>query len=266
MLILTTSTATSTKRYYPIQVMDKTPETILPYGEGERKRNQVRSMFDAIAGKYDFLNRFMSLNQDKRWRRIAIRSLKEDRPHQLLDIATGTGDFALEAWKGLHPISIVGADLSEGMMKVAEEKVRKAGLSEHIRFEVQDCTALTFADESFDAVTIAFGVRNFEDMAGGIREMHRVLRPGGRMIILELSRPEHFPMKQLFTLYSTLVLPLAGKLFSKDNLAYEYLPASIKVVPQSKEMTDLILAQGFTKAFYRTFTGGVCSMYTGIKA
>lgn len=245
--------------------MEKTPEKILPYGEGDRKRNQVKSMFDTIADKYDFLNHFMSFQQDKRWRRIAIQSLKADAPKTLLDIATGTGDFAIEAWKGLKPDLIVGADLSEGMMRVAEEKVAKAGISEHFRFEYQDCTALTFKDNSFDAVTIAFGVRNFENIAQGIGEMFRVLKPGGKMVIIELSRPETFPMKQLFQLYSVTVLPLAGKLFSKDDMAYEYLPASIKVVPQSGEMVNIIKKQGFVGASYRSFTFGVCTMYTGVK-
>jgi len=245
--------------------MDKTPEKIMPYGEGERKRNQVKSMFDTIADKYDFLNHFMSFQQDKRWRRKAILSLKADAPKTLLDIATGTGDFALEAWKWLKPDLIVGADLSEGMMRVAEEKVRKAGLEKHFHFEYQDCTALTFKDNTFDAVTIAFGVRNFEDIGKGISEMFRVLKPGGKMVIIELSRPEKFPMKQFFNLYAVTVLPLAGKLFSKDDMAYEYLPASIKVVPQSGEMVDIIKKQGFVKAEYKHFTFGVCTMYTGIK-
>jgi len=245
--------------------MEKTPEKILPYGEGERKRNQVKSMFDTIADKYDFLNHFMSFQQDKRWRRIAIQSLKADAPKTLLDIATGTGDFAIEAWKILKPELIVGADLSEGMMRVAEEKVKKAGIEAHFRFEYQDCTALTYKDDTFDAVTVAFGVRNFENIAKGIAEMYRVLKPGGKMVIIELSRPSSFPMKQLFQLYSVTVLPLAGKLFSKDDMAYEYLPASIKVVPQSEEMVDIIKNQRFVQATYRNFTFGVCTMYSGVK-
>jgi len=245
--------------------MEKTPETILPYGDGDRKRNQVKSMFDTIADKYDFLNHFMSFQQDKRWRRKAILSLKADAPKIMLDIATGTGDFALEAWKWLKPELIVGADLSEGMMRVAEEKVKKAGIENHFRFEYQDCTALTYKDNTFDAVTIAFGVRNFEDIAKGISEMFRVLKPGGKMVIVELSRPEAFPMKQFFNLYAVTILPIAGKLFSKDDLAYEYLPASIKVVPQSGEMVEIIKKQGFVKAEYQHFTFGVCTMYTGIK-
>jgi demethylmenaquinone methyltransferase/2-methoxy-6-polyprenyl-1,4-benzoquinol methylase len=245
--------------------MTSTPETLLPYGDGDRKGNQVRAMFDTIADQYDFLNRFMSFRQDKRWRRKAILRLKAQAPDSLLDLATGTGDFALEAWKHLHTREIVGADLSEGMMRVAQEKVRRAGLEAHLRFEVQDCTALTFPDNRFDAITIAFGVRNFEHIAQGIHEMFRVLKPGGRVVILELSRPEHFPMKQLFELYSKTVLPLAGKCFSKDLRAYEYLPASIAVVPQSTQMVDILQQQGFVQAEYTTYTFGVCSLYTGVK-
>jgi len=245
--------------------MKNTPETILPYGDGDRKRNQVQSMFDTIAGKYDFLNHFMSFQQDRRWRKKAVLSMKADCPEKILDIATGTGDFSLEAYKYLKPKQIIGADLSVEMMKVGESKVLKAGLEKIITFEVQDCTALTFEDQTFDAVIIAFGVRNFENIALGISEMFRVLKPGGKVVILELSRPEHFPMKQLFKLYSATILPLAGKFFSKDDKAYEYLPASIKVVPQNEEMVKIMSQQGFNNAFYTPLTMGVCTMYSGIK-
>jgi len=246
-------------------MINETPETLLPYGEGERKRNQVENMFDAIADKYDFLNHFMSFQQDKSWRKKAILSLKDDAPKNMLDIATGTGDFALEAYKWLKPNHITGADLSEGMMEVGAQKVKKAGLENSIHFEVQDCTALTFEDNTFDAVTVAFGVRNFENIAKGISEMFRVLRPGGKMVIIELSRPEYFPMKQLFNIYSSVVMPAAGLLFSKDNRAYKYLPASIQVVPQGKKMVGILEEIGFEESRYTNFTFGVCSMYTGRK-
>jgi demethylmenaquinone methyltransferase / 2-methoxy-6-polyprenyl-1,4-benzoquinol methylase len=245
--------------------MDKTPETILPYENGDRKRNQVESMFDTIAGKYDFLNHFLSLQQDRIWRKKAILSLKVDSPESILDIATGTGDFALEAWKYLKSKEIIGADLSEGMMKVGEKKVKKAGLEKNIRFEMQDCTALTYGANRFDAVIIAFGVRNFENIALGISEMFRVLKPGGKVVILELSRPERFPMKHLYQLYSKTVLPLAGKLFSKDDKAYEYLPASIKVVPQNEEMVAILREQGFINASFKSYSSGICGMYSGMK-
>ena len=244
---------------------DQTPETLLPYGDGERKRNQVQNMFDAIAGQYDFLNHFMSFQQDRRWRKKAILSLKADAPKNMLDIATGTGDFAMEAYRRLKPDHITGADLSEGMMEVGAQKVKKAGLDKFIHFEVQDCTALTFGDNMFDAVTVAFGVRNFENIAKGISEMYRVLKPGGRMVIIELSRPEYFPMKQLFYIYSSIVLPTAGRLFSKDNRAYEYLPASIQVVPQGKKMVGILEEAGFEQSRYTNYTFGVCTMYTGRK-
>lgn len=246
-------------------MINETPETLLPYGDGDRKRNQMQNMFDAIANQYDFLNHFMSLHQDKRWRKKAILSLKEDAPRNMLDIATGTGDFALEAYKRLKPDHITGADLSEGMMEIGAQKVKKAGLENYIHFEVQDCTALTFEDNTFDAVTVAFGVRNFENIAKGISEMYRVLKPRGRMVIIELSRPDNFPMKQLFNLYSSIVLPTAGRLFSKDNRAYEYLPASIQVVPQGKKMVRILEETGFEQSRYTSYTFGVCSMYTGRK-
>lgn len=246
-------------------MINETPETLLPYGEGDRKRNQVENMFDAIADKYDFLNHFMSFQQDKSWRKKAILSLKNDAPKSILDIATGTGDFALEAYKRLKPDHITGADLSEGMMEVGAQKVKKAGLENFIHFEVQDCTALTFEENTFDAVTVAFGVRNFENIAKGISEMFRVLKPGGKMVIIELSRPEYFPMKQLFNLYSKVVMPAAGRLFSKDIRAYEYLPASIQVVPQGKKMVRILEEIGFNESRFTNFTFGVCSMYTGRK-
>lgn len=245
--------------------MYKTPEKLLPYGEGERKRKQVQNMFDSIADNYDFLNHFMSFQQDKGWRKKAILRMKTEAPRNMLDIATGTGDFALEAFRRLEPEHIVGADLSEGMMQIAVRKVADAGLEKQIHFEAQDCMALTFADNSFDAVTVAFGVRNFEDISKGISEMFRVLKPGGRMVILELSRPDKFPMKQLFNIYSSIVLPIVGRLFSKDIKAYEYLPASIQLVPQGKAMVKIMESRGFQQSEFTLYTFGICTMYTGIK-
>ena len=160
---------------------------------------------------------------------------------------------------------IIGADISEGMMQVGREKVAKAGLSEYISFEQQDCTALTYPDNSFDAVTAAFGVRNFENIEQGIAEMFRVLKPGGHLMILELSTPEHFPMKQLYPIYSKTIIPFIGRLFSKEKAAYSYLPESIKVVPQGKVMEELLARQGFAQAKARTFTFGICSLYTASK-
>lgn len=240
-------------------------EQILPYNNEEHKATQVKRMFDSIAGTYDRLNHTLSLGIDKIWRRKGIAFLRPFSPASILDIATGTGDLAISMYRRLKADRIVGADISEGMMEVGRRKVAEAGLSEHISFEYQDCTALTYPDNSFDAVTAAFGVRNFEDIEQGITEMYRVLKPGGHLMILELSSPEHFPMKQLYTVYSKFVIPNIGRLLSKEHTAYSYLPASIKVVPQGKVMTDLLSRVGFNQARSRTFTFGICSLYTACK-
>lgn len=245
--------------------MDESPETLLPYGNGEKKRQQVETMFDAIAPDYDFMNRLMSFRQDIHWRRKALKTLKIHAPKTVLDVATGTGDFAIDAFQLLHPSRIIGIDLSEKMMDVAREKVRASGIDGYFQFEQQDCLSLTFQDKQFDAVIAAFGVRNFEDIAKGIREMFRVLNPGGKLIILELSRPSWFPANLIFNTCSGIFIPMAGRLFSKDKKAYQYLPASIRLVPQGKAMTAVLAEAGFEQAAYRTFTFGVCSMYTGTK-
>lgn len=240
-------------------------EKVLPYNQQEEKGRQVRRMFDAIAGKYDLLNHTLSLGLDKGWRRKGIAFLKPFRPERILDIATGTGDLAISMYRALHPRHVTGADISEGMMEVARRKVAEAGLAEFISFEQQDCTALTYPDASFDAVTAAFGVRNFESIEQGIREMYRVLKPGGHLMILELSSPEFFPMKQLYRVYATTVIPFVGWLFSREREAYAYLPASVRVVPQGKVMTDLLAREGFHETKVRRFTFGICSLYTATK-
>lgn len=240
-------------------------EKILPYNNEEQKGTQVRRMFDSIAGTYDQLNHTLSFGFDKGWRRKGIAFLQPFSPQTILDIATGTGDLAISMYRTLKADHIIGADISEGMMDVGRRKVAEAGYTDHISFEQQDCMALSYPDQSFDAVTAAFGVRNFEDIEQGIAEMYRVLKPGGNLMILELSSPETFPMKQLYPIYSKTVMPFIGSLLSKESTAYSYLPASIKVVPQGKEMTDLLSRQGFTNAHARTFTFGICSLYTGTK-
>lgn len=211
------------------------------------------------------LNHTLSFGFDKGWRRKGIRFLRPYSPKQILDIATGTGDLAIAMQKQLHAETIIGADISEGMMEVGRQKVKEAGLQDHISFEYQDCTALTFADNTFDAVTAAFGVRNFEDIEKGLREMYRVTKPGGHLMILELSTPESFPLKQLYQLYSKVVIPTVGRFVSKEKAAYDYLPASIQVVPQGKVMTDLLTRVGYKEAKAHTLTFGICSLYTGTK-
>lgn len=240
-------------------------EKVLPYNQDEHKGIQVRRMFDAIAGKYDLLNHTLSFGFDKGWRRKGIDFLRPFAPKQILDIATGTGDLAIAMQRSLSADRIIGVDISEGMMQVGREKVAKAGLQSHITFEQQDCTALDFEDNSFDAVTAAFGVRNFEDIELGLSEMYRVLKPNGHLMILELSTPEHFPMKQLYSIYSKVVIPNIGRFVSNEKEAYSYLPASIKVVPQGKVMEYLLSRVGFKDAKAGTFTFGICSLYTGSK-
>lgn len=182
-----------------------------------------------------------------------------------MDVATGTGDFAILACRELQPQSLIGTDISEGMMNVAREKVRQAGLADRISFVREDCTALSFAESSFDAVTVAFGIRNFEHLDLGLHEMCRVLRPGGHLVILELSTPDRFPMKQLFFLYSKIIMPLIGKLISKDNSAYTYLPESIRAFPQGEVMQKAIRNAGFSEVHFKRLTFGICTLYVATK-
>ena len=245
--------------------MDYPQEHVMPYGQEGRKAEQVERMFDHIAPAYDRLNHLMSLGIDRRWRRRAIETLRRWQPQEILDVATGTGDFALLAYQTLQPRQLVGIDLSEGMMEVARRKASQAGLAESISFHREDCEALSFADASFDAVTVAFGVRNFEHLDKGLSEMCRVLRTGGHLVILELSTPDRFPMKQLYWLYSKLIIPLMGRSISHDNSAYTYLPASIRAFPQGEVMKDIIGRAGFSQVSFRRLTFGVCTLYVATK-
>ncbi|MGM9760087.1 MAG: bifunctional demethylmenaquinone methyltransferase/2-methoxy-6-polyprenyl-1,4-benzoquinol methylase UbiE [Parabacteroides sp.] len=240
-------------------------EKILPYNQEEQKGAQVQRMFDHIASTYDPLNHLLSLGFDKHWRQRGINYLRTFHPKQILDIATGTGDLAIAMQKQLKADTIIGADLSEGMMQVGRKKVKAAGLDAHIRFEQQDCTALTFENNQFDAVTASFGVRNFENIQQGLCEMYRVLKPGGHVMILELSTPERFPMKPLYRIYSRTMIPLMGRIVSRERKAYRYLPASIKVVPQGASMRKLLQQAGFKEVRSKTLTFGICSLYTGTK-
>ena len=240
-------------------------ESIKPYNEDEKKSVQVERMFDNIAPAYDQLNHTLSWGIDKSWRKKAINWLKPFQPQRMMDVATGTGDFAIQACRVLNPKELIGTDISEGMMNVGRQKVKAAGLQERISFAKEDCTALTFPDNRFDAITVAFGVRNFEDLDKGLREMHRVLDTNGKLVILELSEPEWFPMKQLYALYSKVVIPTLGKLLSKDRSAYTYLPQSIKAFPQGEVMREIILKAGFSEANFKRLTLGICTLYTATK-
>lgn len=240
-------------------------EHIKPYGEGEAKGKQVEQMFDSIAHSYDLLNHLLSMGIDKHWRRAAINSLKPFAPRKMLDVATGTGDFAIMSAKELRPESLLGVDLSEGMMNVAREKVKKEGLEQTISFQQEDCMQLSFPDDSFDALTVAYGIRNFEDLDHGLREMRRVLKPSGRLVIIELTSPQRFPMKQLFWLYSHVLMPLVGKIVSHDSRAYTYLPATMEAFPQGEVMSEILKKAGFTDIRFKRFTFGLSTLYTAAK-
>ena len=219
-------------------------ENIKPYNDDEKKSVQVEKMFDNIAPAYDQLNHALSWNIDKSWRRKAINWLKPFHPQRMMDVATGTGDFAIQACRILQPEELIGTDIS---------------------FAKEDCTALTFPDKRFDAITVAFGVRNFEDLDKGLREIHRVLDDNGKLVILELSEPDWFPMKQLYAIYSKVVIPTLGKLLSKDQSAYTYLPQSIKAFPQGEIMTDIIRKAGFSQVNFKRLTLGICTLYLATK-
>lgn len=240
-------------------------EKIKPYDSNAAKGEQVEKMFDSIASRYDTLNHWMSLDIDKHWRREAIRQLEPFHPQEILDIATGTGDFAIQTAKHLHPARLVGADISEGMMQIGREKVSRENLSDTITFAKEDCMNLSFPDECFDAVTAAFGIRNFADLDLGLREMHRVLRQNGHLSIVELTHPTRFPMKQLFKAYSHTILPAYGRLVSKDKRAYSYLTATIEAFPQGETMMDILKKAGFRDTSFKRMTFGICTMYLATK-
>ncbi|MDD2512416.1 MAG: bifunctional demethylmenaquinone methyltransferase/2-methoxy-6-polyprenyl-1,4-benzoquinol methylase UbiE [Proteiniphilum sp.] len=240
-------------------------EKVNPYNGEERKKEQVKKMFNEIAAKYDRLNGALSLGIDGYWRSDAIRELRRYRPRQILDIATGTGDFALLAEKILHPEKITAVDISEGMMAVGKEKVAARGLDHIISFEYQDCAALSFSDNCFDAVTISFGVRNFEDIDQSFREVLRVLKPGGVFLFLELTTPEKSPIKELYTTYTQYVMPLLSDLFHTERRAYEYLPESIAAFPQGREMMLVLKKYGFRNIRLRRYTLGIATLYMAEK-
>lgn len=234
--------------------------TVKPYGTEGSKKQEVREMFDNIAPTYDFLNHALSLNIDKIWRRKSIRTLKSLNPKKILDIATGTGDLAIEAMK-LSPDKIVGVDISEGMIKVGQQKIKARNLQNVISFMTADSEDLPFDDEHFDAITVAFGVRNFENPLKGLSEMRRVLKANGRLVVLEFMMPQSFPFKQLYQFYFRSILPLIGRIISKDFSAYQYLPDSVKQFPQREAFVKLLNEAGFKTARYKALTFGIAGLY-----
>jgi len=240
-------------------------QQVTPYSNRpDSKKQQVAEMFDNIAGKYDFLNHFLSLGIDKWWRKKAIDELVDDAPQQILDVATGTADFALAAMR-LKPTKIVGVDISKEMLAVGRKKIEKKGLTKQIELFSGDSENLGFDDNTFDAVTVAYGVRNFENLQLGLDEIGRVLKPGGKLVVLEFSRPHVFPIKQLFNFYFKNILPLLGKLVSKDQRAYTYLPESVQTFPERDEFLNLLTKAGFKNNEWKSLTFGISSIYTGVQ-
>ena len=244
--------------------MNYSQEEINPYHEGEKAR-QVEAMFDNIAPTYDKLNHRLSWNIDRGWRKKAIKQLAPHHPQKMLDIATGTGDFAILSAQMLQPKQLIGIDISEGMMNVGREKTQRLGLQDIISFRREDCLDLSFPDNTFDAVTAAFGIRNFADLDKGLAEMCRVLKKGGHISIVELTTPVSFPMKQLFWLYSHFFLPIYGRFISKDRSAYSYLTKTIEAFPQGERMKGILEKAGFAEASFRRLTFGICTMYFATK-
>ena len=238
---------------------------IKPYSNSTKgKKDQVAEMFDNIAPRYDFLNHFLSFGIDKVWRRKAIRLLVKHSPSTILDVATGTGDFAIESLK-TGAQKVIGVDISEAMLVVGRAKIKALGVDHRITLQKGDSEALEFSDNSFDAVTIAFGVRNFEYLSKGIEELFRVLKPGAIVCILEFSKPKNFPVKQLYSFYSFYILPFFGRLFSNDKSAYRYLPESVEQFPDGEEFLKVLNQCGFTQTREYRQTFGVATIYTGIK-
>jgi demethylmenaquinone methyltransferase/2-methoxy-6-polyprenyl-1,4-benzoquinol methylase len=228
------------------------------------KKNQVAGMFDDIAYRYDFLNRFLSGGIDIIWRKKLIARIKSIQPQKILDVATGTGDVAIMTWKALHPQKITGIDISEGMLEVGRKKIAKLLLNSHIELLNGDSEAINSGDETFDAVTVAFGVRNFENLEKGLSEIHRVLQPGGILAVLEFSRPTGL-IKWPYNLYMEHLAPGFGKLFSKNKAAYKYLHSSVKAFPEGETFLHILQKVGFKKTSLKRLSLGICTIYCGTK-
>jgi demethylmenaquinone methyltransferase/2-methoxy-6-polyprenyl-1,4-benzoquinol methylase len=237
----------------PIQTSDKS------------KKQQVEEMFDSISKRYDFLNHFLSLGIDKLWRRKAVNYLKKDNPKMILDVATGTADLAIECLK-LNPDKVIGVDLSEGMLSMGRKKLAASGQDAKIELRKGDSEKLLFEDSTFDACTVGFGVRNFEDLDKGLAEIYRVLKPGAKLVVLEFSKPRTFPVKQLYNLYFNTILPLWGRYISKSNSAYSYLPESVKHFPDGQDFLNHLEKVGFKQMKMQALSFGICSIYVGTKS
>ncbi len=241
-------------------------DSVMPEeGSDLSKKEQVAGMFDSIAYRYDFLNRFLSAGIDIIWRKNALKELKALDPKKILDVATGTADVAIMASKSLHPEKIIGIDISDGMLDFGRKKIEKLNLGNIIELVNGDSETINFADNSFDAVTVAFGVRNFQNLEKGLGEIKRVLRPGGKLVVLEFSKPKSVGIKQLYNVYMKVVAPGMGKLFSKNRNAYKYLDESIKKFPEGKNFTTILDTLGYRNTYCKPQSLGICSIYCGEK-
>ncbi|MGG9960254.1 bifunctional demethylmenaquinone methyltransferase/2-methoxy-6-polyprenyl-1,4-benzoquinol methylase UbiE [Ferruginibacter sp. SUN106] len=241
-------------------------DTVVPYKDGEgSKKQQVAAMFNDIAFKYDFLNRFLSAGIDMRWRKKAIQQIAGLHPKNILDVATGTADVAIMASGILKPDKITGIDISDGMLEIGRQKVEKAGLKGIIELLNGDSETINFKDNSFDAVTVAFGVRNFQHLEKGLSEILRVLKPGGKLVVLEFSKPKTPGVKSFYDLYMKVITPNVGKLFSKNRNAYKYLDESIQKFPEGKNFTQILDNLGYLNTYCKPLSLGICSIYCGTK-
>ena len=241
------------------------PEKIVkPYNTDRSKKEEVAEMFNNIAIKYDFLNHFLSLGIDHVWRYKAINELKEIKPKKILDLATGTGDFAIASLR-LNPEQVIGMDISAGMLEVGKTKMLKKNYNHIIDMRLGDSENLPFEDNYFDALTVGFGVRNYENLEKGLSEMLRVVRPGGKLVILEFSKPKKFPIKQAFKFYSKYFIPFFGKRISKDENAYAYLPESVAAFPEGQAFEDVVKKLNYKGVKSKLVSGGIATIYTGIK-
>ena len=238
---------------------------VVPYKDQKSsKKEQVATMFNNISKRYDLLNHLLSLGIDIYWRKQAIKHLKADQPQLIMDMATGTADFAIESLS-LNPQKVIGVDISEGMLEVGRKKLRKMKLDQRIELKLGDSERIPFDDNIFDAIIVAFGVRNFETLEQGLADMYRVLKPGGKVVVLEFSKPTVFPLKQLYNFYFKSILPLIGRIISKDQSAYTYLPESVQAFPDGNAFLEVLQKVGYHETACKTLTFGVSSIYTGRK-
>jgi demethylmenaquinone methyltransferase/2-methoxy-6-polyprenyl-1,4-benzoquinol methylase len=241
-------------------------DEVVPFRQSELdKKEQVAQMFNTIAFRYDFLNRFLSVGIDKGWRKKAINQLKDLNPKLILDVATGTGDVAIMTYNQLHPEKIIGIDISEGMLEFGNKKLEKLHLNQVIELQKGDSETIQFADRHFDAVTVAFGVRNFQNLEKGLAEMQRVLKTGGKLVVLEFSKPTFGPAQVFYKFYMNVIGPSISKLFGSNKAAYQYLNDSVQAFPEGQTFLNLMNEAGFTQTYLKKLSLGICTIYCGSK-